>query len=157
MAKVNKRATVRIQAVSCCLWKAARWREMQVGEPIPSPDPRLQLKGPSSPPAGSPNPQGAHGEEGFHDDWLPAPWYPEQLLSHGRGQPCTDTGWYGLPTERAGTAGPGSLSRSISLLAWAPPPSLAISLNLLPTFSRRNSLGNKAAFIFMCFDPLALL
>lgn len=60
--------------------------------PHPSPDPRLQLDALGTPSIGSPYTQGAHGEGGLHDDWLPAPWDPGQLFPRGRGQPSADPG-----------------------------------------------------------------
>lgn len=68
-------------------------------------------------PTGGACAQGAHGEEGLHDDWLPAPWHPGQLLPNGGGQPHTVPGRYRLPSVRAGAFGPGPVSCSLPLSA----------------------------------------
>lgn len=75
--------------------------------------PQQPLQAPPLPTGGA-CAQGTHGEEGLHDDWLPAPWGPGQLLPNGGGQPHTDPGRYRLPSVRAGAPGPGPVSCSLS-------------------------------------------
>jgi hypothetical protein len=59
---------------------------------------------------GGPCAQGAHREEGNHDDQLPVPWDPGQLLPTGGGQHHTVPGHYRFPSGQARAPGPGPAS-----------------------------------------------